>query len=136
MHDEGSGLRDEADELLLVVNVELIAHRNIAITQRLIWRELHIRRIASSQLQSTMPLRSNFRWVICGLLFFAAVINYIDRQVIGILKSTLQELLFSTNVPMPQSFLVSKRPMPLDCWLPVELWIVFWIAISCDLSCS
>jgi MFS transporter, ACS family, hexuronate transporter len=29
------------------------------------------------------------RWVICGLLFFAATINYVDRQVIGILKPTL-----------------------------------------------
>ena len=27
MHDEGSGLRDEANELMLIVNVELIAHR-------------------------------------------------------------------------------------------------------------
>jgi ACS family hexuronate transporter-like MFS transporter len=31
-----------------------------------------------------------YRWMICALLFFAATINYIDRQVIGILKSTLQ----------------------------------------------
>ncbi len=31
------------------------------------------------------------RWVICALLFFAATINYVDRQVIGILKPTLQE---------------------------------------------
>ncbi len=31
----------------------------------------------------------NYRWVICALLFFAATINYIDRQVIGILKPTL-----------------------------------------------
>jgi len=31
-----------------------------------------------------------YRWVICALLFFAAAINYIDRQVIGILKPTLQ----------------------------------------------
>jgi len=30
-----------------------------------------------------------YRWVICALLFFAATINYIDRQVIGILKTTL-----------------------------------------------
>ncbi|MBC7900805.1 MAG: MFS transporter [Saprospiraceae bacterium] len=30
------------------------------------------------------------RWVICALLFFAATVNYIDRQVIGILKPTLQ----------------------------------------------
>ena len=32
-----------------------------------------------------------YRWVVCGLLFFAATINYIDRQVIGILKPTLQQ---------------------------------------------
>ena len=31
-----------------------------------------------------------FRWTICGLLFMAATINYVDRQVIGILKPTLQ----------------------------------------------
>ena len=31
------------------------------------------------------------RWLICALLFFAAAINYIDRQVIGLLKPTLQE---------------------------------------------
>lgn len=29
------------------------------------------------------------RWYICGLLFFATTINYIDRQVIGILKPVL-----------------------------------------------
>jgi MFS transporter, ACS family, aldohexuronate transporter len=31
-----------------------------------------------------------YRWMICGLLFLAATINYVDRQVIGILKPTLQ----------------------------------------------
>src|SRR5919112_1299550 len=31
-----------------------------------------------------------YRWVICALLFFAATINYIDRQGLGILKPTLQ----------------------------------------------
>src|SRR5262245_34461038 len=34
----------------------------------------------------------HFRWSICALLFFAATVNYIDRQVIGILKPTLQDL--------------------------------------------
>ena len=33
----------------------------------------------------------NYRWVICGLLFLATTINYIDRQVIGLLKPILQE---------------------------------------------
>ena len=31
----------------------------------------------------------HYRWWICSLLFFAATINYIDRQVLGILKPTL-----------------------------------------------
>ena len=31
----------------------------------------------------------NYRWMICALLFFATTINYIDRQVIGLLKTTL-----------------------------------------------
>jgi MFS transporter, ACS family, hexuronate transporter len=30
-----------------------------------------------------------FRWVICGLLFIAATVNYIDRQVIAILKQNV-----------------------------------------------
>lgn len=30
------------------------------------------------------------RWVVCALLFFATTINYIDRQVLGILAPTLQ----------------------------------------------
>ena len=36
-------------------------------------------------------ITTRYRWVICALLFFAAAINYIDRQVIGILKPTLQD---------------------------------------------
>jgi MFS transporter, ACS family, hexuronate transporter len=42
--------------------------------------------------------RGNVRWVICALLFFAATINYIDRQVIGILKPTLQTEIGWTEV--------------------------------------
>jgi ACS family hexuronate transporter-like MFS transporter len=30
------------------------------------------------------------RWLICGLLFFATTVNYVDRQVLSILKPTLQ----------------------------------------------
>src|SRR5262245_16723356 len=33
--------------------------------------------------------RGWFRWVICLLLFLATTINYVDRQIIGLLKSTL-----------------------------------------------
>ena len=37
----------------------------------------------------TAPRVGYYRWVICALLFFATTINYIDRQVIGILKPAL-----------------------------------------------
>jgi ACS family hexuronate transporter-like MFS transporter len=33
----------------------------------------------------------HYRWVVCGLIFLATTVNYIDRQVIGILKPTLQQ---------------------------------------------
>lgn len=33
----------------------------------------------------------HYRWVICALLFFATTINYIDRQVLGLLKAPLQD---------------------------------------------
>jgi ACS family hexuronate transporter-like MFS transporter len=32
----------------------------------------------------------NYRWVVCGLLFFATTINYVDRQILGYLKPTLE----------------------------------------------
>jgi len=34
---------------------------------------------------------THFRWVICGLLFYATTLNYMDRQVLGLLKPTLQD---------------------------------------------
>lgn len=33
----------------------------------------------------------NYRWRICALLFFATTINYLDRQVIGLLKPALED---------------------------------------------
>ena len=33
----------------------------------------------------------NFRWVICALLFFAITINYVDGQVLGVLKPLLED---------------------------------------------
>src|SRR5207244_4273809 len=35
----------------------------------------------------------NVRWTICGLLFAASTINYVDRQVLGILAPDLQRLI-------------------------------------------
>jgi ACS family hexuronate transporter-like MFS transporter len=35
----------------------------------------------------------NYRWVICALLFFSTTINYIDRNSLSVLKTTLQNAL-------------------------------------------
>ena len=39
---------------------------------------------------TSQPPTSHVRWTICAMLFFATSINYMDRQVLGILASTLQ----------------------------------------------
>ena len=33
----------------------------------------------------------NYRWIVCALLFFATTINYLDRQVMGLLKPVLEK---------------------------------------------
>lgn len=42
-------------------------------------------------------LKGNYRWLICALLFFATTINYIDRQILALLKPVLDEQLHWTN---------------------------------------
>lgn len=42
------------------------------------------------------------RWTVCALLFFATTINYIDRQVIGILKPELKDSLHWTETDFAQ----------------------------------
>ena len=46
---------------------------------------------------SAPRLSSNFRWAVCGLLFFATTINYIDRQILSLLKPILDEQLHWTS---------------------------------------
>lgn len=37
-----------------------------------------------------MEKKTNFRWTVVALLFFATTINYLDRQVLGLLKPALE----------------------------------------------
>lgn len=39
----------------------------------------------------------NYRWVVCALLFFATTINYIDRQILSLLKEILDKEIGWTN---------------------------------------
>jgi ACS family hexuronate transporter-like MFS transporter len=40
----------------------------------------------------------SYRWLVCALLFSAATVNYVDRQVIGVLKPVLQRDLGYTEI--------------------------------------
>jgi MFS transporter, ACS family, hexuronate transporter len=44
----------------------------------------------SAGVTSAVPAAGRYRWVVCGLLFYAATVNYADRNVIALLKPTLQ----------------------------------------------
>ena len=39
----------------------------------------------------------NFRWIICALIFFATTINYMDRQILSLIKEILDKQLGWTN---------------------------------------
>lgn len=42
--------------------------------------------------KATLPeARTRFRWVVCALIFLATTVNYIDRQILGILAPVLQK---------------------------------------------
>src|SRR5712692_9028748 len=45
---------------------------------------------SATSLQKVGILAGRFRWVICGLLFLGVTKNYMDRQVLGVLKGPLQ----------------------------------------------
>lgn len=44
----------------------------------------------SSVVAGAAPKAGHYRWTICALIFFATTINYMDRQVLGLLKPLLQ----------------------------------------------
>src|SRR5215216_6098697 len=57
-----------------------------------------------TQIATAAPVESvgqrigRYRWVICGLLFFATTVNYVDRQVLGILSKDLKLAIGWTEV--------------------------------------
>lgn len=44
-----------------------------------------------SKLNGTYGKMTNYRWIICSMLFFATTVNYLDRQVLSLLQPILEE---------------------------------------------
>jgi ACS family hexuronate transporter-like MFS transporter len=53
-------------------------------------QDSNIKKTGGGFLQNTSTSGGCYRWTVCALLFFATTINYIDRQVLGILAPVLQ----------------------------------------------
>ena len=49
-------------------------------------------------IETTAQRIGRYRWVICALLFFATTVNYVDRQVLGILSKDLKVAIGWTEV--------------------------------------
>src|SRR3954463_15456813 len=47
--------------------------------------------------EAAIAAAGNYRWVICALLFFATTINYIDRQILALIKEILDKDIGWTN---------------------------------------
>jgi ACS family hexuronate transporter-like MFS transporter len=87
----------------------------------------------------TRPTSSNYRWVICGLLFFATTFNYLDRQVISYLKeffsrSTDQGGFGWTNTDF--AYLTSFFTGVYACFTVVVGWLIDKIGTKLGLAIS
>lgn len=67
------------------------------------------------------------RWYICGLLFFASTINYIDRQVLGILKPVLERELGWSETQYGQIVMAFQAAYAL--MMPITGRIIDWVGI-------
>ena len=67
----------------------------------------------------------HLRWYICGLLFFATTVNYVDRQVIGILAPTLEREMGWTETDF--GWVVFGFTLAYALMMPVAGRIMDWL---------
>jgi ACS family hexuronate transporter-like MFS transporter len=85
---------------------------------------------------------TRLRWAVCGLLFFATTVNYLDRQVLGILKPTLEKELgwnednYGTIVSTFQIAYALMMPLAgrLIDWLGTRFGYALAVAVWCGAS--
>lgn len=83
-----------------------------------------------------------YRWVVCALLFFATTINYIDRNALSVLKTTLQADLGWSDVDygwITFAFTVAYAAFPSITGRIIDRWgvkkslaaaLILWSAMS------
>jgi len=83
--------------------------------------------VASPSATSQRTATSNFRWLICGLLFYATTVNYMDRVVMGILKNTISKDLHWTDDDYGTITAIFQIGYAL--MLPVAGRVIDWLGI-------
>ena len=69
----------------------------------------------------------HFRWFICGLLFYATTVNYMDRVVMGILKTTISRELHWTDTDYGQ--ITALFQIGYALMLPVAGRVIDWLGL-------
>lgn len=67
------------------------------------------------------------RWYVCGLLFFASTINYVDRQVLGLLKPVLEKDLGWNEADY--AWIVSAFQLAYGLVMPFVGRMIDWLGI-------
>jgi ACS family hexuronate transporter-like MFS transporter len=70
---------------------------------------------------------SHFRWYVCGLLFYATTVNYMDRMVLGILKPTIAHDLGWTETDY--SVLTSAFQIGYALMMPIAGRFIDWLGL-------
>jgi MFS transporter, ACS family, aldohexuronate transporter len=70
---------------------------------------------------------AHFRWFICGLLFYATTVNYMDRMVLGILKPTLAKELHWTDTEY--GLITSAFQLGYAVMLPIAGRLIDWLGL-------
>ena len=76
-------------------------------------------------LQAPTISGGKFRWFICALLFFACTVNYMDRQVLGLLKPVLSQKFTWTETDYSRMaiFFQAAYAVGQICFGPLINWI-------------
>jgi MFS transporter, ACS family, hexuronate transporter len=70
---------------------------------------------------------AHLRWYICGLLFYATTVNYMDRMVLGILKPTIASQLHWTDTQY--GLINSAFQLGYALMLPIAGRLIDWLGI-------
>src|ERR1700693_6182341 len=76
----------------------------------------------------------HYRWIVCGLLFFATTVNYMDRQILSLIKPILDNQLHWTNEQFGAVNSAFQGAYAIGGL--IFGWLIVWIGITAGNSIS